>query len=124
MLGREVVGFRFAFLADEFGLFGALVHVQRDRAHVVEELGINGPATIFFPDGFAHERSAAVGHGLAEGKSLFADDTVAEAFVRNTSFISSFRGGSKPALIDAAAVGAVGVGVIRMKFDAQARLEE
>ncbi len=44
VLRREVVGLGLAFLADELGLLGALVHVQGDRPHVVEELRIDRPA--------------------------------------------------------------------------------
>jgi hypothetical protein len=50
VLGREVVGLRFAFLADEFRLFGALVHVMRDGPHVVEELRVDRPPPILAPD--------------------------------------------------------------------------
>ena len=38
VLRREIVALRFAFLLHQFGLFGVLVHVMRDGAHVVEEL--------------------------------------------------------------------------------------
>ena len=81
MLRREVVGLGFAFLADELGLLGALVHVQGDRAHVVEELGIDRPLAILLPDSLADEGGAAVGDGLPQGEALFAGDAVAEALV-------------------------------------------
>ena len=37
VLRREVIALGLAFLADEFGLRGRLVHVMRNRPHVVEE---------------------------------------------------------------------------------------
>ena len=45
-LRREVVALGLAFLADELGVLEALVHVVRDRAHVVEELRVHGPAVV------------------------------------------------------------------------------
>ena len=37
VLRRKIITLRLAFLPDQLGLFGVLVHVMRDGAHVVEE---------------------------------------------------------------------------------------
>ena len=124
VLGREVVGLGFAFLADELRLGGALVHVVRDRPHVIEEFRVDGPFAVFFPDGFADDGRAAIFDGLGEGEALVADDGVAEALVVGAALVGGDGGGGEPAFVDAAAVQAVGVGVIGVEFDAEAGLEE
>ena len=50
VLWREVVRLGFPFLSHELGLFGALVHVVRNGAHVVEELRVHGPLAVLAPD--------------------------------------------------------------------------
>jgi hypothetical protein len=50
VLRREIVRLRLAFLPDEGGLRGVLVHVVRDRPHVVEELRVDGPLLVLRPD--------------------------------------------------------------------------
>ena len=124
VLRREVVGLRFAFLADELGLLGALVHVQGNRPHVVEELRIHRPLAILLPDGLADDGGAAIRDRLAQREPLFADDAVAEALVGHATLVGGLGRGGEPALVNAAAVGAVGVGVVGVELDAQARLEE
>ena len=57
-------------------------------------------------------------------KRSLADDAVAQALVRHAAFVGGLGGGGEPALVNAAAVGAVGVGVVGMQLDAQAGLEE
>ncbi len=46
VLGREIVTFRLPLLPNKGRILLRLVHVMRDRAHVVEELGIDWPTTI------------------------------------------------------------------------------
>jgi len=100
------------------------VHVQGDGAHVVEELGVNGPLAVLPPDGLADDGGAAIGDGLAQGEAALADDAVAEALVGDAAFVGGLGGGGEPALVNAAAVGAVGVGVVGVELDAEAGLEE
>ena len=51
-------------------------------------------------------------------------DHVAQALVGYTTLIGGLGGGSKPALVNAAAVEAIGVGVIGVQLEPQARLQE
>ena len=124
VLGGEVVGFGFAFLVDEGGLFGALVHVVGDGTHVVEEFGVDGPFSVFVPDGGADDAGAAGVDGVTEGEAFVSDDDVGEAFVGVAAFVGGFGGGAEPAFVDAAAAESVGVGVVGVEFDAKAGLEE
>lgn len=50
-LGWEIVRFGLPLLANQSGLLFGLVHVVGDGAHVVKELGINGPSFICVPNG-------------------------------------------------------------------------
>jgi hypothetical protein len=124
VLRREVIALGLAFLADELGLLLRLMHVVRNRPHVVEELRVNRPARILLPNVFAHERCAAIGDSLAQREALSAHDAVAQAFVRHAAFVGGFGGRSEPAFIDAAAIRAVGVRVVGMQLEAQPRLEK
>jgi len=98
--------------------------MQGDGPHVIKELRIHRPAPILLPDGPAHERGAAFGHRLAQGEPLPARDAVAEPLVGHAALIGGLGGRGKPALVNAAAMGAIGVGVVRVQLDAQAGLEE
>jgi hypothetical protein len=124
VLRRKVIGLGFAFLADEFGLFGILMHVVRNGSHVIEELGIDGPLFVFLPNFLADDGCAAFSNRLAQGEALFAGNDVAEAFVGRAVFVGGGSGGSKPAFVDAAAIETEGIEIVRMKFEAFAGLEE
>ena len=124
VLRREIVGLGFAFLADELRLRGALMHVVRDRTHVIEKLRVDGPLAVFFPDGFADKRGAGVFDGLREREAAVADHDVAQPFVGGAAFVGGDGGGREPTFVDAAAVQTISVGVIRMQLDAQTGLEE
>ena len=125
VLRREVVALGLAFLADQLGLLGALVHVVRDRPHVVEELRVHRPAAVLLPDRLADDASRRSPRRPARRvKRSLADHAVAQALVRHAAFVGGLGGGGEPALVNAAAVGAVGVDVVRVQLDAQAGLEE
>src|SRR5208283_1904176 len=124
VLRGKVVGLGLAFLADELGLLGALVHVQGDRPHVVEELGIDWPAAILLPDGLADHHGAAIRDCLAQREALPVHHAVAQALVADAAFVGGLGGGGEPAFVYAPAVGAVGVGIVGVQLDAQAGLEE
>ena len=57
-------------------------------------------------------------------EALAADDDVAQPFVRRAVFVGGGRGGGEPAFVDAAAVQAEGVEVVRVQLEALARLEK
>ena len=124
VLWREVVGLGFAFLTDEGSLLAALVHVVGDGAHVVEELGVDRPFTVFVPDVGTDDGGTAGVDGVAEGEAFFADDDVGETLVFGAAFVGGDGGGAEPALVDATAAEAIGVGVVGVEFDAQAGLEK
>ena len=92
MLWREIITLGLAFLADEFGLLLALVHVMRNRPHVVEKFGINRPAAIFFPDRFSDQCRAAILDRFPQSETFAANDTVAEALVWNAALVSGLSG--------------------------------
>ena len=80
-LRREVVRLGLAFLADELGLLGVLVHVVRDRPHVVEELRVDRPLLVLLPDVVADDLRPEFGHGVAQQELVLAGDDVAQPFV-------------------------------------------
>lgn len=124
VLGWKIVRLGFAFLADEFGLLRVLMHVMRNRAHVIEELGIDGPLPVFLPNLLADDRWAAFGNCLAQGETLFAGNDVAETFVGRPVFVGGGGCGGEPTFVNAAAIEAKGVEIVRVKFEALARLEK
>ena len=65
-------------------------------------------------------RRPAILDGLAQGEALLADDAVAEALVGDAAFVGGLGGGGEPAFVNAAAVGAVSIGVVGMELEAQA----
>ena len=50
VLRREIVGFGFALVSDQLGELVALMHVVRNRAHVVEKLAEQIPALFTLHD--------------------------------------------------------------------------
>ena len=124
VLRREVIRFGLTFEPEQLGLLGVLVHVVRDRTHVVEELGVDGPLFIFLPNRGADEFGAEFGDGLFQGKADIVDDDVRETFVGRPVIVRRFGGGSEPALVDAATVETESVEIIRVKLEAFAGLQE
>ena len=124
VLRREVITLRLAFLPDQLGLFGVLVHVMRDGAHVVEEFRVNRPLAVFFPDAFANDVRPALGHRLAQSEPVAAVHHVAQPLIRHSALVGGLGGGAEPTLINAAAIQAVSIGIIRMQLEPQARLQE
>jgi hypothetical protein len=57
-------------------------------------------------------------------KRSVAHHAVAQAFIVVTAFVGRLGRRSEPALVNAAAVQAVGVGVVRVQLDAQAGLQK
>jgi len=53
-LGWKIIGLGFTLLSHQCSLGIALVHVVRDGAEVVEELAVNRPALILFPNCRTH----------------------------------------------------------------------
>ena len=97
---------------------------MRNRPHVVEEFGVNGPFLVLAPKALADDLRAAFRHRLLQSEPLPARHHIAQALVGRAIFIGRRRGGAKPAFIDAAAVEAKGVEVVGMQFEPFARLEK
>ena len=97
---------------------------MRDRAHVVEELGIDRPLLVLAPDRVADDLRAEFRDGVGKRESLIAVDDVTQAFVRRAVVVGGGRGRAEPAFVDAAAVQAEGVEVFRVELEPLARLEE
>ena len=55
VLGWEIVGFRLALLAHQFGLVVILVDVMGKGFQVVKELAVDGPAVKFLPHLLAYQ---------------------------------------------------------------------
>ena len=123
-LRREVVALRLALLAGQRGMLALLVHVVRDRAHVVEELRVDGPAAILVEHRLADEPGAGLGHGVAEQESLALEDGVAQPLVGRAVVVGRLGRAGEPAFVDAAAMGSQSVPVGRSQLDPLAGMEK
>src|SRR5262249_42765361 len=93
-LRRKVIRLRLALLTDEGCLARILMHVVRDRAHVVEELRIDRPALVLLPDVGPDERVLLGSNRLAQRERLLAVvDDVAQALVPVGALVSGRGGG-------------------------------
>ena len=118
VLRREVVGFGLALLSDQLGELVALMHVMRNRAHVVEELAEQVPAAFALHDIGAEQKIAGAFDCIFQQEfAARVGMNIAEAFVRRgRRAIRGFRRRGEPALVDPAPVRAEGIDVIGMKL--------
>ena len=70
VLRGKVIRLWFAFLTNQRRLLRILVHVVRNGPHVIEELGVDGPLSIFVPDRRADQGGAAFVDGIEKGKAF------------------------------------------------------
>jgi hypothetical protein len=63
---------------------------MRDGAHVVEELGVNGPFLIAAEDLLADQPIARFGDGILEEELLVLKEAEAEPFMPDTPFVGRF----------------------------------
>jgi len=124
VLRRKIITLRLAFLPDQFGLLGVLVHVMRDWPHVVKKLRVHRPLAVLLPDSTADDVCAALGHSVAQREAISPVHHVAQSLVRHAPFVGRLGGGAEPALVDAAAIQPIGVRVVRMQLEPQPRLQE
>ncbi len=120
-LRREVVALGLALLADLLRLLVVLVHVAGNGAEVVEELRVDRPALVLRPDRLAHDALALGLHGLAQGEATASVHDVGEPLVFAAVLVGGLGRGPEPPLVDAPAVGAQRVVVVRMQLQAAAR---
>ena len=126
VLRRKVVGLRLALEPDGGCVLVALVHVVRDGAFVVEEFAEDVPAAFAVEDLLAEQGVSGDFDSLLQQKlAASLRDDVAEALIfGGIGAVCSLRGRGKPALVDAAAVRAEGVDVIRVELETAARNHE
>src|SRR5260221_6449018 len=96
---------------------GGLMHVMRDRTHIIEKFRVHRPAMIFSPDRFPDKLRAKFLDAGSKSETIIFKYAVAQTLVWRSIFISCRRGVSKPAFIDATAVKTVGVDIIRMELE-------
>src|SRR5262249_475672 len=124
-LGWKIVRLRFTLLTDLGCLLVVLVHVVRDGAEVVEELAVDRPPFVLLPDRRPDEALALGLDGVGKGEgALAALDDVTEPLVLLTVLVGGGGGGSEPALVDAAAVGAEVIDVLRRQLQPPAGHQE
>ena len=128
-LRREVVGLGLAQLAGELGVLVAVMDVVRQRAFVVEELRVHGPAAVLFPESVANDLALEIVDRVAEqnlpGFAAVFEDDETESFVgRGQRPVVGGRRRGEPSLVDAAALAAESVIVIRVQLDPPARHAE
>ena len=111
-------------MADGGGVLLHLVQVMGQRALVVEEFGIHGPAAVRIPQFRTQQFGPQVRHHI--GKELarhiiprLVVDHIAEPFIRcGQRPVVRLGSGRKPALVDAAADGAESIVIARVQLDA------
>ena len=123
-LWREIITFRLPFLADQRRVFETLVHVVRNRPHVVKELGIDRPAVVLVENRFADDVAAAFGDSILQQKLLPFEQTEAEPFVPHSAFVRRFGGAAEPTLVDPAPVGTESVIIARVQLDSASGVQE
>ena len=74
--------------------------------------------------GVADEPRAGFGDRVAEQKLFAVELAEAEAFVPHAAFVGGFGRAGEPALVDAAAMGAVGVPIVGMQLDPLAGMQK
>ena len=111
---RKVVGLWLAAAPDQPGLLLGLVHVMRNRSHVVEELAEDVPAPLALHDGRAEQQIAGRFDGLPQLEAIAVRPDVAEALIgwRAWSIVGVGRG-RKPPLVDAAPVATERIEIVR-----------
>jgi hypothetical protein len=124
VLRREVVALGLALLPHQLGVVERLVHVVRDRAHVVEELRIHGPLLVAVPDRLADEPGAPLDDGVAEQEPLPLEHAPRQALVGDAALVGGLGRAREPPLVDAAAVEPVGVVVVGVQPHPLAGVEE
>ena len=126
VLRRKVVGLRLALAPDELGVRIVLMHVMRDRSHVVEELTEDVPPAFLRHDVGANQRVTRHVDGLLQLESLSRVEThITQTLVSGRPRpVVGVRRRGKPALVDAAAMRAERIEVIGMQAQPAARLHE
>jgi len=126
VLRREVVGFGLAFLAHQRRELLRLVHVVRNRSHVIEELAQQIPSAFTLHDVGSEQGIASDFHRLLEEElfALIRVDVAQPLIGKRCRAVGGLGGRGEPALVDASAVSAKGVQVIGVELQAATRNHE
>ena len=124
VLRREIIGLRLSFLPHQSGLFLGLVHVVRNRPHVVEKLRVHRPLAILIPDRLSNQHRTALGDCLSQREPGIARHHITEALVLSPVLVRRRRRGSKPTLVNPAPVQPKRVEIVRMQLQTLAGLQE
>ena len=118
VLRREVIGFRLSLLPHQLGEGIALVHVVGDGAHVVKKLAQQVPSAFALHHvGAEQQISGSLDRFFQQEFAAALGPDVTEPLVGQSVWpIRRFGGRRKPALVDAAAVAAKGVKIVRMEL--------
>ena len=100
------------------------MHVVRNRAHVVEELGVHRPPLVGVPHRLADQLRAGGGHGVLERELLAVKTDEAQSFVPHAALVGGFGRAGKPPLVDPAAFGTVRVQIVGMQLEPAAGMQE
>jgi len=121
VLRREVVGLRLALCDRRASHALHLVHVVRDRAHIVEELAQDIEATLRGHHVSREKLIAEFPRRVLEKSALAVEIDVAQPFIprRARAVVGGGRRG-EPALVDAAAVRPERIEIVRMQLQPSA----
>ena len=100
------------------------MHMVRDRPHVVEELRIDRPLAVLLEHRLADEPRASLVDRVLQQELLAFERCEAQPLVPDAAFVRRLGGAREPTLVNAAAVGAVGVQIGRMQLDPASRMQE
>ena len=118
-LRRKIIGFGFAFLANQSSFFIVMVHMMGEWTHVVKKLGIHGPALVFIPESVSNEFTFQFINGIFQqdlmgGLAIIVYDWT-QSFILSCQWTIFCRcRGRKPALINAAPFSSQNIVIIRM----------
>ena len=126
VLRRKIVRLGFTTSADPPGVLVALVHVMRNRPHVVEELAEQVPSALPLHHGRSDEQVARGLHRVLQQKTrAVAGPHVTEPLVgRRPRAVVRVRCGREPPLVDAAAMPSERIQVVGVQFEAAPRQHE
>src|SRR5579859_5296234 len=119
VLRRKVIGFRLSLLSYELGEGVALMHVMGDGAHVVKKFAEQIPSVFTFHYIGTEQEVPGRLDGFFEQELIpgFGPDITEPLVGPGVWSVGRFRGGRKPALVDAPAVAAKGVQIVGMELE-------
>ena len=124
VLRAKVVALGLAFLPDEGRILGRLMEVVRDRAHVVKELGIDGPPLVLVPQRRSDDSTGSLGDRILQQELLAVMDDEALPFMPDAVLVRGVGRAAEPAFVNSATMRPVRIPVAGSELDPLARVEE